>query len=140
MFEAEFSSRSSNTNRSIILNFGKTKPCPFEWTLRHGFNFLPPFRCTTSARLICSQDLSLLRRFMVNSLTLFCRGVLLGSSGRRFPSSRSMNIRLVPWNLPLSPGDCRLSFGRVPDALISQSTEYACIKIINLVIQILAAK
>jgi hypothetical protein len=48
-----------------------------------------------SLRYFCPyRDLPLLRRFMVESLTLSFRGVLLESSGLRFSSGRSMNIRL----------------------------------------------
>lgn len=41
-----------------------------------------------------TAGLTLLRRFMVDSLTLSGRGVPLESSGLRFSSGRSMNIRL----------------------------------------------
>ena len=63
--------------------------------------------CWSSNQLCCRQawlryfsptyfprDLSLLRRFMVDSLTLSIRGVPLESSGLRFSRGRSMNIRL----------------------------------------------
>ena len=81
-------------------------------------------RCTTSARLIFCGTYHFCTGLWSIASHYWNRGVPLESSGLRFSSGRSMNIRLCPWNLPMSPGGLRLSFGRVPNAFISRSTKF----------------